>query len=406
MVLNNKIMVAGLAVALFSLSGCGDRAHQTYEGHIYYSDGVLYGVTTNLNLNGNGEYDVANEQGNTKGALSPDHIVYDNEHKQVGTVPCKGTTEDAYDENGFLVGSCNLGISAADALRGLSAYEIAVKNGFVGDEAAWLESLKGEDGKNGAKGKDGADGKDGAKGDKGEKGDKGDAGKDGKNALATTTDLPASSSYPNGAVEVKTGMDTNNNGKLDSSEVTSTSIVANGKDGKNGIDGKDGGLITPPEFICSIGDTDSKCGISQNDFKLDELIFSEEQFATEQYNYGGTGYHDIVRGVTEAITWRIESTNGVIASDYTINNQWDNGNFISDVAPFSPEKKFRLVSRDGKLIIENEDGRYAAISIDETGLSTVENAGLTIRNDKENKQFCFTAEVEACISYLPIWVAK
>lgn len=32
-------------------------------------------------------------------------------------------------------------------MYGLSAYEVAVKNGFVGTEEEWLESLKGEDGK-------------------------------------------------------------------------------------------------------------------------------------------------------------------------------------------------------------------------------------------------------------------
>ena len=34
-------------------------------------------------------------------------------------------------------------------LRGKSAYEIAVENGFVGTEAEWLESLHGKDGKDG-----------------------------------------------------------------------------------------------------------------------------------------------------------------------------------------------------------------------------------------------------------------
>jgi len=46
-----------------------------------------------------------------------------------------------------------------DDNNGASAYEIAVKNGFVGTEAEWLESLKGTDGTNGLNGTDGADGK-------------------------------------------------------------------------------------------------------------------------------------------------------------------------------------------------------------------------------------------------------
>ena len=42
--------------------------------------------------------------------------------------------------------------------RGLSAYEIAVNNGFIGTEAEWLESLRGPAGQDGAAGRDGASG--------------------------------------------------------------------------------------------------------------------------------------------------------------------------------------------------------------------------------------------------------
>ncbi len=41
------------------------------------------------------------------------------------------------------------GRDGADGKDGLSAYEIALKNGFVGTESEWLESLKGKDGANG-----------------------------------------------------------------------------------------------------------------------------------------------------------------------------------------------------------------------------------------------------------------
>lgn len=56
---------------------------------------------------------------------------------------------------------------------GLSAYEVAVKNGFAGSETEWLESLKGADGRDG---RDGMDGRDGERGEKGEKGDPGEPG--------------------------------------------------------------------------------------------------------------------------------------------------------------------------------------------------------------------------------------
>lgn len=54
--------------------------------------------------------------------------------------------------------------------NGKSAYEIAVDNGFVGTEAAWLESLRG------LAGADGQDGAQGEKGDTGLQGPKGDTG--------------------------------------------------------------------------------------------------------------------------------------------------------------------------------------------------------------------------------------
>ena len=40
----------------------------------------------------------------------------------------------------------------------ITAYDLAVRNGFLGTEQEWLESLKGEDGKDGLNGKDGKDG--------------------------------------------------------------------------------------------------------------------------------------------------------------------------------------------------------------------------------------------------------
>lgn len=57
--------------------------------------------------------------------------------------------------------------AGVDGKDGLSAYELAKKNGFVGTLAEWLESLKGADGlpgKNGIDGKNGTDGKDGKDG--------------------------------------------------------------------------------------------------------------------------------------------------------------------------------------------------------------------------------------------------
>lgn len=51
--------------------------------------------------------------------------------------------------------------------KGESAYELAVKNGFTGNEEEWLKTLKGDKGDQGEPGE---------RGEKGEKGDKGDSG--------------------------------------------------------------------------------------------------------------------------------------------------------------------------------------------------------------------------------------
>ena len=53
------------------------------------------------------------------------------------------------------------GADGKDGKDGLSAYELAVENGFTGTLAEWLASLKGKDGENGVDGKDGVNGSDG-----------------------------------------------------------------------------------------------------------------------------------------------------------------------------------------------------------------------------------------------------
>lgn len=55
-------------------------------------------------------------------------------------------------------------VEGAGAIKGKSAYQIAVEHGFIGTEAEWLESLEGEPGPQGPQG------------EKGEKGDKGEPG--------------------------------------------------------------------------------------------------------------------------------------------------------------------------------------------------------------------------------------
>lgn len=80
-------------------------------------------------------------------------------------------------KNGNVVpGTASSGGGGAD---GKSAYEIAVENGFEGDETAWLKSLKGEKGDAGAQGATGPRGPQGEQGEQGPKGDTGPQGPQG-----------------------------------------------------------------------------------------------------------------------------------------------------------------------------------------------------------------------------------
>jgi len=108
------------------------------------------------------------------------------------------------------------GAAGADGQDGLSAYEIAVAGGFVGSEAAWLESLRGTNGTNGQDGAPGAAGQDGAPGTPGV------AGADGQDGL---------SAYEIAVAE----------GFIGNEATWLASLVgAAGIDGTNGTNGQDG----------------------------------------------------------------------------------------------------------------------------------------------------------------------
>lgn len=132
------------------------------------------------------------------------------------------------------------GISGKPGADGKSAYQIAVDNGFSGDEKTWLESLvgkqgeqgiqgpQGEQGPQGLQGETGPQGEKGDKGDKGDKGEDGAPGKDGKDGLSITAATTASTE----------------GGTIVTFENASGSIgsvtVLNGKDGGKGDKGTDG----------------------------------------------------------------------------------------------------------------------------------------------------------------------
>lgn len=83
-----------------------------------------------------------------------------------------GNGVDRWTDLGYLSGEGSQGPA------GLSAYQVAVNNGYIGTEAQWLLSLQGADGDPGPQGPPGADGTDGVDGVDGAPGPQGPPGLD------------------------------------------------------------------------------------------------------------------------------------------------------------------------------------------------------------------------------------
>ena len=75
-----------------------------------------------------------------------------------------------------------------------------------------------------------------AKTARGQDGVDGDHGDDGNSTLTVTTNLSSSSSncWGDGGVQIDVGVDDNNNGVLESSEIDDTTYICNGGDGADG----------------------------------------------------------------------------------------------------------------------------------------------------------------------------
>ncbi len=89
-------------------------------------------------------------------------------------------TPDLYTQLLQKIAEIQVGVNGKD---GLSAYEIAKENGFVGTVSEWLESLKGADGLPGKDGIDNKNGRDGVDGQNGTNGKDGRDGIDGQNGI-------------------------------------------------------------------------------------------------------------------------------------------------------------------------------------------------------------------------------
>jgi hypothetical protein len=84
------------------------------------------------------------------------------------------------------------------------------------------------DGTDGINGNDGMDGTDGINGND---------GSDGHNALAVTSTEPAGANCTNGGIKIDVGVDDNDDGALQATEIDQTIYVCDGADGADGSNG-------------------------------------------------------------------------------------------------------------------------------------------------------------------------
>lgn len=147
---------------------------------------------------------------------------------------------------------------------------------------------KGDQGETGASGPTGATGPAGEPGATGQDGATGSNGSDGQTTLIATDPAP-SSACPKGGLAVKSGLDTDRDGKLDDDEVLDTDYVCNGDKGDSG----DPGLTAlveqssePPGSHCASGGTRIDVGLDDD---RDSVLDADEVSSTSYVCNAGAG---------------------------------------------------------------------------------------------------------------------
>ena len=158
---------------------------------------------------------------------------------------------------------------------------------------------------NGIDGTDGADGTNGA---------------DGNTTLITQTPLSVGSSLcSNGGIEIHTGLDSNRNNILDSSEITGNYPICNGTDGTDGTDGVDGHTALIANNPISIGDSNCPNGgveiLFGLDMDRDNILDANETTSTRYICNGVNG----VNAQTSPIIHTLHASPSVLYAGNTFN---------------------------------------------------------------------------------------
>jgi len=173
----------------------------------------------------------------------------------------------------------------------------AGNDGADGQEGA--PGADGQDGQDGAQGPQGpagppgADGQDGQDGAQGPQGPAGPPGADGNVTLAVATTLSPGGSlcWGDGGVQLDFGVDDNNNGVLDSSEIDDTTYICNGGDGADGDSAyqiwlNNGNTGSEQDFLDSLEGDQGPQGPAGNDGATALIATSTEPAGTNCANGG------------------------------------------------------------------------------------------------------------------------
>ena len=164
------------------------------------------------------------------------------------------------------------GANGADGLNGTGADGVNGVDGHDGTDG--INGINGTDGQDGADGVDGLDGIDGINGINGTDGQDGADGVDGHSALARTSPESSGSNCADGGIKIEVGVDDNDDGVLQVSEVDQTNYVCNGADGQDGVNGTNGGasansmltsISAPSHAMCSGGGRIMQQGFDNGD---------------------------------------------------------------------------------------------------------------------------------------------
>jgi len=202
---------------------------------------------------------------------------------------------------------------------------------------------------NGAVGATGASGATGPTGATGATGSAGATGLSGLNSLVRQTPEPSGSNCAAGGVKIDIGVDTNNNGTLDTSEITSTSYTCNGAAGPAGPAGPAGSGVTWVSTIGSTQQAASNTGYIVNSTSQVSITLPAQPSVGDTVQVTGVGTGG----------WVISQNTGqsIITKNIQVNPQSTIlGASVTSVASSSDGNKLVAATGGGQLFISSDAG--------------------------------------------------